>query len=134
MVAGVAQPTGKPAEHEGPRPYRPAKQPRQPPTLLIQGAQRLGLRLDDIRELLAVRDTGTCPCEPADQLLRRRLAQLDAELARLVAPRQDMAEMLQALAGADCPPPAPGTWCPSPLLTATYCADDDVRFVRKECG
>ena len=35
MVAGVAQPTGKPAEHEGPRPYRPAKQPRQPPTLLL---------------------------------------------------------------------------------------------------
>ena len=35
MVAGVAQPIGKPAEHEGPRPYRPAKQPRQPPTLLL---------------------------------------------------------------------------------------------------
>lgn len=78
----------------------------------IQGAQRLGLRLDDIRELFAVRDTGTCPCEPADQLLRRRLAQLDAELARLVALRQDMADMLQALAGADCPAPEPGTWCP----------------------
>jgi hypothetical protein len=34
MVTGVAQPTGKPAEHEGPRTYHPAKQPRQPPTLL----------------------------------------------------------------------------------------------------
>lgn len=30
----------------------------------IQGAQRLGLRLADIRTLLTVRDTGTCPCEP----------------------------------------------------------------------
>ncbi|MGB8379857.1 MAG: MerR family DNA-binding protein, partial [Dermatophilaceae bacterium] len=65
--------------------------------------------MDDIRELLAVRDSVTCPCEPADQLLRRRLAQLDAELARLVALRQNMADMLQALAGADCPLPAPGT-------------------------
>jgi hypothetical protein len=33
----------------------------------IQGAQRLGrLRLRDIADLLAVRDTGGCPCEPAD--------------------------------------------------------------------
>src|SRR5690349_24171477 len=32
----------------------------------IQGAQRLGLKLGDIRDLLAVRDTGTCPCGPAE--------------------------------------------------------------------
>ncbi|HEV8173626.1 MAG TPA: MerR family transcriptional regulator, partial [Actinoplanes sp.] len=32
----------------------------------IQGAQRLGLRLRDIADLLAVRDTGVCPCEPAE--------------------------------------------------------------------
>ncbi|MFD4759791.1 MerR family transcriptional regulator [Streptomyces sp. NPDC058439] len=30
----------------------------------IQGGQRLGLRLREIRDLLAIRDTGTCPCEP----------------------------------------------------------------------
>lgn len=78
----------------------------------IQGAQRLGLRLDDIRELLAIRDTGRCPCEPAEQLLRRRLVELDAEMARLVGLRRDMAAMLEALPAADCPPPAPGTWCP----------------------
>ena len=35
----------------------------------IQGAQRLGLKLDDIRDLLSVRDTGACPCEPAGDLL-----------------------------------------------------------------
>src|SRR5438128_7089830 len=40
----------------------------------IQGAQRLGLRLRDIVNLLAVRDTGVCPCEPALTLLTRRLA------------------------------------------------------------
>jgi DNA-binding transcriptional MerR regulator len=80
----------------------------------IQGAQRLGLRLDDIRELLAVRDTGTCPCEPAEDLLRRRLAELDAEMARLTALRQEMVAMLRALPQADCPPPTPGTWCPPP--------------------
>lgn len=79
----------------------------------IQGAQRLGLRLRDIRDLLAVRDTGTCPCEPAEQLLRRRLAELDAEMARLTVLRTEMTAMIQALPSApDCPGPAPGKWCP----------------------
>jgi DNA-binding transcriptional MerR regulator len=78
----------------------------------IQGAQRLGLRLADIRTLLEIRDTGTCPCEPAGDLLRRRLAEVDAEITRLVALRAEMAAMADALPAADCPPPAPGTWCP----------------------
>jgi DNA-binding transcriptional MerR regulator len=78
----------------------------------IQGAQRLGLRLRDIADLLAIRDTGVCPCEPAEQLLRRRMAELDAEMARLVALRAEMAAMVDALPSAQCPPPTPGTWCP----------------------
>jgi DNA-binding transcriptional MerR regulator len=78
----------------------------------IQGAQRLGLTLRDVRDLLAVRDTGTCPCEPAEQLLRRRLDELDRELARLTALRADMLRMAEQLPSAQCPPPTPGTWCP----------------------
>jgi DNA-binding transcriptional MerR regulator len=78
----------------------------------IQGAQRLGLRLRDIADLLAVRDTGVCPCEPAEQLLRRRLAELDAEMARLAALRAEMVAMADALPSSQCPPPTPGTWCP----------------------
>jgi DNA-binding transcriptional MerR regulator len=69
----------------------------------IQGAQRLGLRLSDIQQLLTVRDTGTCPCEPAE---------LDAEMARLAALRAEMVTMIDRLPTTDCPPPAPGTWCP----------------------
>ena len=80
----------------------------------IQGAQRLGLRLADIRTLLEIRDTGTCPCEPAGDLLRRRLAEVDAEISRLVSLRAEMAAMTDLLPAADCPPPAPGTWCPPP--------------------
>src|SRR4249919_2231353 len=45
----------------------------------IQGCQRLGLRLEDIRNLLEVRDTGQCACTPAGDLLTARLAELDAE-------------------------------------------------------
>lgn len=80
----------------------------------IQGAQRLGLKLGDIRDLLTVRDTGTCPCGPAEELLRRRLAELDAEMARLAALRAQMVAMVDALPGTDCPDPTPGTWCPPP--------------------
>ncbi|MGH3714867.1 MAG: heavy metal-responsive transcriptional regulator [Micromonosporaceae bacterium] len=79
----------------------------------IQGCQRLGLRLRDIADLLAVRDTGACPCEPAEQLLSRRLTELDAEIARLVALRVQMATMVDSLPSPNCPPPAPGaSWCP----------------------
>jgi DNA-binding transcriptional MerR regulator len=79
----------------------------------IQGAQRLGLRLNDIRDLLAVRDTGTCPCEPAEDMLTRRLSEVDAEIARLTALRREMAAMLAGLAQPSCPAPAPGTWVPA---------------------
>ncbi len=78
----------------------------------IRGAQRLGLRLAEIKDLLAVRDTGVCPCEPAEDLLRRHLAEIDAELARLTELRTEVAAMLAA---APCPEPssaAPMSWCP----------------------
>jgi DNA-binding transcriptional MerR regulator len=81
----------------------------------IRGAQRLGLRLAEIRDLLAVRDTGACACEPAERLLRRHLADVSAEMARLAALRADLSRMLDAMAGPTCPEPVPGTWCPPTL-------------------
>jgi MerR family transcriptional regulator, mercuric resistance operon regulatory protein len=84
--------------------------------LFIRGAQRLGLRLAEIRELLAVRDTGACACEPAEGLLRRHLAEIEQEMERLAALRAELLGMLTAMPGPDCPDPLPGTWCPSDLL------------------
>jgi MerR family transcriptional regulator, mercuric resistance operon regulatory protein len=69
----------------------------------IQGCQRLGLRLRELGDLLSVRDTGVCPCEPAETLLRRRLAEVDAELARLNALRADLGRMLDGLPVQPCP-------------------------------
>jgi len=77
----------------------------------IQGCQRLGLRLDEIRDLLSVRDTGACPCEPAGPLLARRIADIDAEMTRLAALRADLAATLDRI-GPECPDPAPGSWRP----------------------
>ena len=76
--AGLLPPPERTAS--GYREYQPAAVDR---LLFIQGAQRLGIRLRDIRDLLPVRDTGTCPCEPAEALLRRRLDEVDAEMRRL---------------------------------------------------
>ncbi|MCK0113026.1 heavy metal-responsive transcriptional regulator [Ornithinimicrobium sp. F0845] len=78
----------------------------------IQGCQRLGLRLSDIRQLLGIRDTGVCPCGHAEEHLRRRIAEVDAELERLSTLRSEMAAMAQALPSADCPAPPGATWCP----------------------
>jgi DNA-binding transcriptional MerR regulator len=105
--AGLLPPPARTAA--GYRAYHPGAVDR---LLFIQGAQRLGLRLRDIRDLLAVRDTGTCPCEPAETLLRRRLDELDAEMRRLAELRGELVRMLDGLPSANCPDPVPGSWCP----------------------
>lgn len=84
--------------------------------LFIKGAQRLGLELTEIADLLAVRDTGACPCEPAEVLLRRHVSEIDTEIARLSALRNELTTMLDGIPGPRCPDPTPGTWCPSPEL------------------
>jgi DNA-binding transcriptional MerR regulator len=78
----------------------------------IQGCQRLGLRLREIKSLLVVRDTGECPCGPASELLQRRLSELDGELARLHTVRDELAAMAARIPGRECPDPVPGSWQP----------------------
>ncbi|GAB3895239.1 hypothetical protein GCM10029964_074840 [Kibdelosporangium lantanae] len=90
--------------------------------LFIQGCQRMGLRLREIAELLAVRDTGVCPCEPAEELLRRHIEELDAEMARLAALRADMQATLTSLPDGQCPDVGPGNWCPPNLRGGADCA------------
>jgi DNA-binding transcriptional MerR regulator len=62
----------------------------------IKSAQGLGLRLKDIAQLLEVMDKGHCPCGHTETLLRARLAEVDAEIARLNALRAAMAHTLEA--------------------------------------
>jgi DNA-binding transcriptional MerR regulator len=84
----------------------------------VQGAQRLGLRLAEIRQLLALRNTGECPCGPAADLLHRRLDELDEQIARLVALRSELRRFVARLPADDCPEPYPGTWRPREEVTA----------------
>lgn len=91
----------------------------------LQGAQRLGLRLREIRELLDLRAGGQCPCDQAAQLLAERLGEVDREIARLATLRGDLARMVAAMPGPDCPDPLPGSWCPEPArsLGPARCPD-----------
>jgi DNA-binding transcriptional MerR regulator len=86
--------------------------------LFIRGAQRLGLRLAEIAELLALRETGECPCEPAATLLRQRLAQIDEEINRLTVLREELQRFVERIPAVDCPEPLPGTWRPRKEVTA----------------
>jgi DNA-binding transcriptional MerR regulator len=76
----------------------------------IQGAQRLGLQLREIRDLLDVRDTGTCPCGDAAVLLRQRMTEIDSEIRRLSELRTTLAKMVSQIPSSDCPDPIPGVW------------------------
>lgn len=79
---------------------------------LIKGAQRAGLRLRQIAELLAVIDQGQCPCGHTQALLVRRLGEVDAELARLRVLRETLAGLLTQAPAASCPEDtAEGWWC-----------------------
>jgi DNA-binding transcriptional MerR regulator len=70
---------------------------------LIKGAQRAGLRLRDIGELLQVADQGQCPCGHTETLLRQRLAEVHAELDRLRALEADLVRLLERQPDPACP-------------------------------
>jgi hypothetical protein len=78
--------------------------------------------------------------EPAEQHLRRRLADLDAQMARLAALRAEMVAMLDALPSPHCPPrhPEPGAHPRRGViimleLTVSCCCDDP-ECPPEECG
>lgn len=104
--AGLIPPPRRAAN--GYRDYGPADLDR---LRFIQGCQRLGLRLREIKSLLDVRETGACPCEPAADLMQRRVREIDAEIDQLRALRAELSAIAARLPSADCPDPIPETWC-----------------------
>jgi DNA-binding transcriptional MerR regulator len=51
--------------------------------VFIKKAQNLGLRLDEIREILDLADRGRCPCGHVQNLLKKRLEELQQKIADL---------------------------------------------------
>ncbi len=74
----------------------------------IRGAQRVGLRLREIRELLEIRDRGLCPCGHTKELVRLRLAELKEEIDRLNAMKTELLALLERFPSDECPPDAEG--------------------------
>ena len=75
----------------------------------IKGAQRVGLRLREIGELLGAMDEGECPCPETEALLRQRMAEVDSEIARLVELRGQLARLV--IEAPACPQVAGDWWC-----------------------
>lgn len=65
--------------------------------LFIKRAQRFGLRLEEIAELLDVRDQGLCPCGSTRRLLEAKVTKLDEEMDALRQLREDIQQMLEEL-------------------------------------
>ena len=95
FIGTIAQQTGLPIqtiryyEHLGllPRPQRATSGYRLygPEAVdrlqFIKKAQNLGLRLQDIREIVELADRGRCPCGHVQRLLRLRLQELSQKIA-----------------------------------------------------
>jgi DNA-binding transcriptional MerR regulator len=75
----------------GYRSYGPDEQGR---LLFIRSAQRLGLCLDEIREILALRDRGERPCSYVLQVVAGQPAALDQRISEMVALRAELNELL----------------------------------------
>jgi DNA-binding transcriptional MerR regulator len=61
----------------------------------IKGAQRSGLKLRQVRELLEIIDRGVCPCGHTESLLSERIAEVDQEVKEL----REIRKQLIALKG-----------------------------------
>ena len=77
----------------------------------IKGAQRVGLRLREIGELLAIRDEGLCPCGHTEALLRGRMAEIDIQIAQFQAIRAELSRMLDNYPAEACRDASTGWWC-----------------------
>jgi MerR family Zn(II)-responsive transcriptional regulator of zntA len=64
----------------------------------IAKAKAIGLMLDEIREILALRDRGEFPCEHVLALLDRKLAKVDEQLRALVEFRHELVTLREEAA------------------------------------
>lgn len=80
----------------------------------VKRAQRFGLRLDEISELLAIRQRGLCSCGHTHDLLTARLAEIEQQMAEMARLRSDIQRMVDEPPAAD---PKPGCSCGGELVS-----------------
>ena len=74
----------------------------------IKSAQRLGLALDEVREILALRERGEAPCRYVRGLISHELADIDRRLEELQVLRQELVSLERRASGT---PGAEGSIC-----------------------
>jgi DNA-binding transcriptional MerR regulator len=84
----------------------------------IKGAQRIGLRLREVKELLDIRDRGLCPCGHTESILDRRVSEIEAEIASLQETKRDLLAFRQRFAEIDCPEGAEPWPCAAEFVAA----------------
>jgi DNA-binding transcriptional MerR regulator len=94
----------------------------------IKGAQRIGLRLQEIKELLDIRDRGLCPCGHTEDLLRRRGSEIDAEITGLQEMKGDLIAFTERFNAIECPEGVEPWPCAKEFIAA---ADGDRREVTR---
>lgn len=74
----------------------------------VRRARQIGLRLDEIREILALRDRGRRPCDYVIKVASRRVAELDERIAEMDRARGELQRLLRR---ADRLDRGKGRWC-----------------------
>jgi DNA-binding transcriptional MerR regulator len=77
--------------------YRSYEEPDADRLVFIKTAQRLGLTLDEIKEIIAFRDRGEQPCTYVANVLHRQVTDLDTRISEMRALRDEL-RRLQARA------------------------------------
>jgi DNA-binding transcriptional MerR regulator len=96
-----------PTPGRSPAGYRLYEQTAVERLRFIRGAQSVGLRLREVRNLLEIMDRGQCPCGHTEQLVRQHLTELDTEIRRLRNLKTELAGLLDK--AQSCPPDS--WWC-----------------------
>ena len=96
-----------PVPGRSPAGYRLYEQAAVERLRFIRGAQRVGLRLREVRDLLEAMDRGQCPCGHTEQLVRQHLTEIDIEIRRLHGLKTELARLLDS--AQSCPPDQ--WWC-----------------------
>jgi len=76
----------------------------------IRTAQRLGITLDEIREILSFQKRGKAPCAYVREVLDNQVVEIDVRIFELQELRGQLVEL--AVEAAELPPPDAGDVCP----------------------
>ena len=82
-----------PEPSRSPSGYRSYEEPDADRLTFVKTAQRLGLSLDEIKEIIAFRDRGERPCGYVGEILDRQVADLDRRIREM----RDLRDELKSL-------------------------------------